>query len=106
MKVCVTTHADFKVVYKVKGLTEDFEHSGAVSEPGGAGGHLAYEDELVGGLDGGDGQGEVCPERDPPRQRGSLVALPFAVAEESHALPGPVLLLQGRTWGAEADGRQ
>lgn len=75
-------------------LTEDFEHGGSISNPSGASGDLAVENELVRGLNRGDGQGEVLSDSDPPSQRGAVIAFPLAtLGAESHALPGSLLLL-------------
>lgn len=76
-------------------LTEDFEHSGGISNPGAASGDLAVVGELIGRLNRGDGQGGVPSDGDASGQRGALVALHSAVlGAERHALPDSCLLLQ------------
>lgn len=74
-------------------LTEDFEQRGSLSDPGWASGDLAVEVQLIGGLDIGDGQGEVLSDGDTSGQGGVVIALSLATLGESHALPVSLLVL-------------
>lgn len=80
------------------GLTEDFKHSGSISNPRGTSSDLAVEDQLIGGLDGRDDQGEILLDGDSACQRGAIVTFAFTIlGAESHAFPGSLLLLNSQT---------
>lgn len=74
-------------------LTEDFEHSGGISNPSRTSCDLTVEDELIRRLNRGDGQTEVLSNGDTPAQGGSNITFALStLGSESYSHPGSLLL--------------
>lgn len=69
-----------------------------IIDPRGTSGDLAVEDKLIGGYNGGDGQGEVLFDGDPACQGGAIITFAITtLGAESHTFPGSLLLLNSHS---------